>query len=181
MTTSPAIDLLAAALADFQMHVRPLKKKATAQKDGDWFSYAPVDDILKHVRAKLKIRNLYVFQMVTGDIGVSTRLVRPHPSGDQFIEDNVVVSVKSLDDKLEAVTRLRRASLITLLGLPTVEQAAPKTEAWRDVYNRLPDPFQMLATTGVGWDDMNPAQKLVRCRQVLGSMPGPVVEVKHGC
>ncbi len=139
MNTSPQIDQLAAALCQFQLKIKPLKKKATAEKAGEFFAYAPIDDILKHVRQRLAERDLYIMQTVTGDIGVTTRLlwVDPNQATDflndkqmfptidpQWIEDTALVSVKgSMEDKGAAITQLRRYSLITLLGLPTVDAA----------------------------------------------------------
>lgn len=132
MTTSLLTETLADALWRFQSEIRPLKKKAAAERNGDFFHYATIDAILKHVRVPLMTRGLYIFQTVTGDIGVTTRLV--HGPSSQFIEDTAVVSVKgSMEDKGAAITQLRRYSLIAMLGLPTVDAPAPKQRTAADI------------------------------------------------
>lgn len=157
MNTSSKINRIAIALAVFQSAIRPLKKKARGERGGDFFAYAPVDDIIKHVRAALSKQNLYVLQSVTGDIGVTTRLmwtppeqtvggfmpvdgritltsVYVAPDEDQWIEDTALVSVKgSIEDKGAAITQLRRYSLITMLGLPTVDAPQKKAETAADI------------------------------------------------
>jgi hypothetical protein len=119
MTTTPDIYEVLAALRRFRKGLRPLKKSAKGESNGETFSYAPIDDILKHISKRLADQGLDIIQTVTGDIGVCTRLA--HHSG-QWIEDTAIISVKSLDDKGAAITRLRRYALICLLGLPTVDE-----------------------------------------------------------
>jgi hypothetical protein len=121
MTTTPDIYEILAALRRFRKGLRPLKKSAKGESKDGTFSYAPIDDILKHIANRLEKQGLDIIQTVTGDIGVCTRLT--HHSG-QWIEDTAIISVKSLDDKGAAITRLRRYAIICLLGLPTVEAEA---------------------------------------------------------
>lgn len=123
MTRSSTFGNLVVALETFQKRIKPLKKAATAEKNGDVFTYAPIDDVLKHVRLPLARLGLFVLQTVTGDIGVTTHIYHV-PSGE-WVEDTAIVSAKSMEDKGAAITQLRRYSLITLLGLPTVDAPQP--------------------------------------------------------
>lgn len=125
MTRSEHIDVLLERLHRFQKRIAPLAKSATATKNGDTFTYAPIDDVLKHIRKPLARQGLFLLQTVTGDIGVTTCLW--HVSG-QWVADTAVVAVKgSMEDRGAAITQLRRYALITLLGLPTVD--APKEQS----------------------------------------------------
>lgn len=122
MQHSNDISVLMAQLHTFQKRIAPLKKSATATKNGETFTYAPVDDILKHIRLPLARLGLFIVQTVTGDIGVTTHLW--HVS-DQWIADTAMeLTAQTREDKAAAITQLRRYSLITLLGLPTVEPEA---------------------------------------------------------
>jgi len=126
MTTTSDIYEVLAALRRFRKGLRPLKKSATGESSkGDVFTYAPIDDILKHISKRLADQGLDIIQTVSGDIGVCTRL---HHHSGQWIEDTAIISVKSLDDKGAAITRLRRYALICLLGLPTVDEQPKEQE-----------------------------------------------------
>ncbi len=150
MITSANGHLVAERLHRWRLHLEPLTKTVTGVVNGEFFSYAPIDDIVKHVSKPLAKFGLYVVQTVTGDCGVTTRIF--HKEGE-WIEDTATVSAKTLDDKGAAITRLRRYALITMLGLPTVD--APKEES---EVEKLLAPFSeaqrvVVVKRGISWTE----------------------------
>lgn len=136
MRHSDNLSVLVERLAEFQKKIRPLDKKNRARgKNGEFYSYAPIDDILKHIRLPLAKHGLFIQQTVTGDIGVTTTLIEV--SSRAWIADTALVTVNGpIEQKGAAITQLRRYSLITMLGLPTVE---PEAKQMNEVERLLAD------------------------------------------
>jgi hypothetical protein len=120
MKQSEQLNELATALASFQAEVT--NPQNTAKNPFLKNKYAPLNDVLNHVRPMLAKHGLSVSQLVSGEdsIGVTTMLL--HKSG-QYLADNVTLKPdngKGLSVAQNAgvvITYLRRYGLTAILGI----------------------------------------------------------------
>ncbi len=132
MKKSEQISNIAAALAMFQRDIKNPNNTA----DNKFFSskYAPLPDIINHVKQKLSEYQLAVFQSVGGDgenVSVTTLLV--HSSGEWIESDPLIIKnqeqkgVSLAQAAGISITYARRYSLSAALGISSEDDTDGNT------------------------------------------------------
>lgn len=123
MKTSESIKTISTALAEFQKTTDNPKNTAT----NPFFKskYAPLPDIINHIRENLSKNGLSVFQSTGGDgdgsIYVTTRLL--HTSGEFIESDPLYIKLEknTAQGAGSSITYARRYSLSAILNLSSEE------------------------------------------------------------
>lgn len=125
MQTSPSITAIAKALAEFQREAKnptnSAKAKVPTKSGGEFtYTYAPLPDVITHVRPLMAKHGLAVVQSPISDqsgVGVTTLLT--HTSGEWIMSDPLILPLQAGTAQAagSAVTYARRYALSAILGI----------------------------------------------------------------